>query len=434
LLNLVNEFAGQGGGLTFAYIATDVNLRWKTFVTQYDGDTAEVRAAIGGSTDQLAAWQQALTAPPNWVAGALQQTVITMINDYFPLTAKTIAAALTQLIVQMKADSKTVKANVATISPAAGGGNVGNGKLICSLVDGNGLQMEYVYAEILPLTFTNTATAGAEQASIAGTVAAPGLLATNWPLGSGSTTRITSLDAANSGTNKISNGALETFTVANTPDGFAIDVGAAGTDVFSEASIVYKGAKALKILGDGATAVALSQSITPSTLKPLTPYAIHFWGRISTAPAAGVLTVDLYDGSSVINDEAGTANAFTVDLTTLGTSYVAKNGVFRLPDPLPAVIQLRLRTTTALSTGKSVYLDQLTLQEMTRLYVGGPYVALASGKINWINEDLWNITVTNTYAGQLQTAFWRLFNMPQLGLILASKTDASENILDSNIA
>jgi len=144
--------------------------------------------------------------------------------------------------------------------------------------------------------------------------------------------------------------------------------------------------------------------------------------------------VDLYDGSSVINDEEGTANSFTIDPTSLGTSFVPQNGVFRLPEPAPAIVKLRIHQTTAITNTHSFFIDELTLQPMTQLYTGGPYASMHIGATAFSTDDTWTITVVNDYGGEVQNAFWRLFDMPTLGHVLRSINDGSETMADTIIA
>lgn len=429
LLNLVNKFRG---GTYPTTMSPNLSSRWTSFVATYDGDTPAIRATISDSTAQLNSGINGLSAVSSWVSSALTKTLIEMMYDAHPLTAKTISASMAELITEMLADAQSVKANTVTISATAGGSNVGNGKVITSLLDGNGKTLEYCYAETLPLVFTSTFSAGAERASISGTVAATSMTGQDWPLGSAGSASVVSMDAAATN-NFLTNGGFDTFTVSNVADNWTYDVGTAGSQFFSEASVIFKG-KALKVAGDGSTQSGWSQPLSVSALNSDTPYALNFWCKNSANPAAGVLTVDLYDGTSVIADQSAANNSFTVDLTTLGTSYVAKNHVFRFKEPLPATAKLRFRFTTAMSSAKSFYIDQVTFQPMTQLYTAGPFVALASGNANWSLDDTYSIVVGNDYGGQVQTAFWRCFNMPTLGMILPSVTDSSETIPNSIIA
>ena len=148
--------------------------------------------------------------------------------------------------------------------------------------------------------------------------------------------------------------------------------------------------------------------------------------------------MDLFDGSSIINDENGTANSFTIDLTALTTSYASRTGVFRTPSILPAAIYLRMRLSTALTNGRSVYFDKASLGEMTQAYTSGPYLAVHAGSIAFEVGDLGTVAVTNSRgaAGTLdtfQTLFAREFpDMISSELLLPSA--AAPTISDALIA
>jgi hypothetical protein len=112
---------------------------------------------------------------------------------------------------------------------------------------------------------------------------------------------------------------------------------------------------------------------------------------------------------------------------------VAKNTVFRLPDPVPATVKIRVRLSTALSSGSSIFIDHLALTPATQLYTGGPYAAIFSGATDFEIDDKWSLTVTNAQAGAFQTLFDRLFDMRSKGLLLPSATGAAETIDDALI-
>jgi len=434
LFLLVNEFRGAAGT---DYIATDLPTRWKSYVQQFDGEQPNIRATISDASDQLANWIDSLSGPPSWIASSLQSLVAEMTNDVHRLANKQPRTAIAELIREMLADGKFVNANTISISATAHGGNAGNGALVLSLLDGSGKQLEYVYDEALDLTFSGSgpATAGTERATVTGTASADGYFSQNWPLGSGTNTSFNS-SAADGSSNLLSNGDFETFTTPNVPDDWTIDVGVAGAQVLSESSTIYKGAKSLRIVGNGSNLTTLSQELT--SLKSKTPYAVNLWVAMSATPSTGVLQVELWDGSAVIEDESGNPNSLAIDLTTLGTSFADQGAAFRLPEPLPGdSVSLRLRLTTALENAKTLYIDEFSLVPMIQLYNAGglgPFVALFSGSENWSDDDLIVINVSNDYDGGIQTGFWRSFDMPKLGLILPSKDDGSENIGDAYIA
>jgi len=197
--------------------------------------------------------------------------------------------------------------------------------------------------------------------------------------------------------------------------------------------------KAVEFDSDGSQLTTLNQRVT---LAPLSQYAFNCWMLADVVPAAGVLTIDLVDGigGTVINDEQGTANSFTIDATTLTTSFVAKNGVFRTPRVLPPIVYLRIRISTAVSAGTSIFIDHAALVQMQELYAGGPSVAIFSGKSPFtkggdqVAADEFTLTVANDRAGEFQEWFDRLYDMRAKGLLLPSDTGGAETIDDALIA
>src|SRR6185312_11413119 len=104
---------------------------------------------------------------------------------------------------------------------------------------------------------------------------------------------------------------------------------------------------------------------------------------------AGVLEIALTDGSGTIqNDTAGNACSKTIDLHTIAdTSWHNLNAVFHLPAVLPTQVKLRIRLSTALTTGTTVYIDGVAMNPMTQFYAGGPYISIFSGNTAMILND-----------------------------------------------
>lgn len=385
-----------------------------------------------------------------------ENTIIQQVNDDVKLPALTLSTALTELIRQMVADSESVDANTVSASVAAGSANTGNSSVVVSLISGYGKTLEYVYDEDVVLRCTaDSKTGGAteyrETFTASGEAAQSDKLSWDWPKGSATNKTLVSVDAEeDAGSNKLTNSAWGTFTVANTPDSWSILVGSAGTDILEETSVVFRtGEKALKIACDGATLTSIAQTFnsgsgTNTTLSPNTVYAFNFWGRKTTSLAAGVLSVELVDGSNVvIADDAGTNNATTFTLSGWTTSYVAKNGFFRTPKVLPTTYKMRIRLTTAGTNSESFYIADLALTPATQLYIGGPFVAVFGGSTSPVAAsgtnaaDKWTISVVNNYGGAFQQMFWRMFDMPNLGtigLILPSNAGGSETIDDALVS
>jgi hypothetical protein len=180
---------------------------------------------------------------------------------------------------------------------------------------------------------------------------------------------------------------------------------------------VVRGARCLEFVGDGAENTAL---LVPVSLSPRACYAMNLWASVDVAPAAGELEVALVDGVSgdVIEDDQGTENKFTVDLTTLTTDPEAHNDSFHTPLNLPRAVYLRVKLTTPLSAGTSLFMDELCLSPMTRLYSGGPYIAAFSGAYEFEEGDYAEINVTNSRDGLIHEWLNRLLSLAQKDILL----------------
>ncbi len=196
---------------------------------------------------------------------------------------------------------------------------------------------------------------------------------------------------------------------------------------------VLRGARSVELDSDGSQLTTIMQ---PVALDPATQYAVNLFAKVDVVPAAGVLTVDLVDGvgGTVINDDEGTANSFTIDATGLTTSWVSQSGFFRTPTAMPATAFLRVRISTAVSTGTSVFLDEAYLGEPDELYTDGLVVAAFTGPTAWVIGDRASIAVTNDRAGLIHEWFNRVFSLRENRLLLPSENTGNETIDDALVA
>lgn len=191
--------------------------------------------------------------------------------------------------------------------------------------------------------------------------------------------------------------------------------------------------RALEFAGNASENTEIRQTIT-SKLSANDQLAFCGFFTQTGTPSTGVLTISLDDGSdTTINDDEGTANSFTIDCTALTTSFVAYTGVFRIPDPVPDVVMLRIRASTAISSADSVFLDHLSLTKMKAAYNGGPQFAIFEGSVPFIAGDKATAAPTNDRAGEFQDWFDRLFDMRQKKLLLPSDSGGTETVADSLI-
>lgn len=398
---------------------------------------------VDGIYSMRDAYRDAHGSLTSYLKDLASETLIQMADDDVRLVTLDVTTALKELISQMEDSSDDVEASTASVSVSAGSGNTGNAVVAASVVGPDGKTLQYLFDEVLELTITGdsqteTATAGSEPASLLGEPLVEDPLAWDWPKGSGASTSLTLIDASldNNG-NLLTNSDFSDFTVTDTPDNWTLVTATPSTTLFASGSgDAYDGTgNALKITGTGGAELTHlvqifnSASGTLGKLLPQTVYAVNLFTKVSAVPAAGALRIALVNsGNTVINDDAGTANSTTIDLTAETASYASHTAFFRTPSVLPSSVRLEIKMTTAIESGKSVFVDHLAFAEATQAYTGGVYVAAFSGSTEVVIDDKWNIDVTST-PGAFQKLFERFFGMRELGLTLPF--DAAPTIDDA---
>jgi hypothetical protein len=373
-----------------------------------------------------------------------------------PLSSRSdVALAMQELIRQMEDSGATIQANTVTCTSAAVSGvtNHGNGVVVTSTKRGDGLIQQLIIPEAENLVCTadgqtgGGAVPGNEQFQWAGEQAAGGPWDYQFPLGSGSTTTLITVNGAvdNDGNNLLVNSSFETWTTANIPDNWGLTGGAvAGVNVKQSTSVSFVGTSSLQLVGDGATLAGVQQTfnISPTPTPgaggtsyappPLSQFAFSVWVQVDVTPSTGTLEIALVDGSgTVIQDQQGVNNVVTQSLTGLtGGVWTNINGVFRTPNLLPTTIKLRIRQSVAIESGKSAFVDLMGFTQMTQLYTGGPSVSIFAGSVNFITgsvayntADQFRLTMTNNFGGasNLATFSWtiqRFLDTASMGLII----------------
>lgn len=440
---LFNQLGVLGGALN------DVNSARSTILASapaalalFEGFGIEVRDAVADLTGAALRQVDQMGSYPASIVAAAERVLIERADADQKLPTRSVEYAQAAVEKQMltpttyHVDANTVSAAVTQTSLT------GNGVVITSVKDGRGRNLENLLAERITLTCIDTTVAGSETIEARGEEAEADRLSERWPRGSGSVYSFTSIDPAGDG-NLVPHGAFDTtdFTV-DTPTDWTAVVGTAATHFAPDATEEFAGDACLSFIGDASTLTQLKTTDPLADLESLTPYALNFWLKADVVPAAGVLVVDLFDGSSVIADEAGTNNSLSIDLTGISTSYVAKNVVFRLPEPVPATVYLRVRLSTALSSGSSIFIDSLAMaamQQPSRAVGRVPFVAVFSGSTNWSLDDgdpnlvnTFKIETANDRASDWQTLWDKLFDSGSSGFILPSSGTTA--ISDSLIA
>lgn len=423
---------------------------------QYDGDDRQTQAVAQ-------AIAQAETMPTLTTAGlaVYQQlavdTLLRAVRSDNPAAAGSVQDAVGEVIRQMNDATETVARSAVTATPTPYTTNDGDGAIVSTVIRGDGLPCELCVAEDARIvcvadSYSGTATVGQETFRFYGAVPPPSgggrddVFAWNWPVGSGAIYDSLVVDATSgpSATGQVLvNGGFDAFTVANTPDSWTINAGTPGTQILAETSTLfgYGSTGSIAFVGN-ATGANISQAIADTsgiTLSPLSAYAVNCWVRVDVSPAAGVLTIDLVDGSNnVVQDAEGTNNSVALTISTLTpATWTNLQGVFRLPKLVPATLRLRVRLSTALSTGSILLIDHLALARVEVPYPAGPGFRVFAGNTPWAIQDGYTLAVTNdrasaTYAATFQALFARLFRTDLTNQHLPS-TSGSPDFADTLI-
>jgi len=452
---LMDDLNALRGGPATTRVLSGANAvtRAATILAAYAAGTG-IQSVSDGFYSNLSTWQSTATAFLAALKSLSQATVVRMVDLDSPLPTKDLPSALAVLIGQMNAAGATVNASApAAAAPAANGTPNGTPSIVLSVKNTRGSNLQYLLPEVLTLTCTGDSqsgsTLGNEPLTVAGAGAISDTLAYNWPGGSGASLNVKAVDGTknNSAGNLLQNSDFEVFSTANIADNWVLATGAAGTDVFNGGSAnAYAGSGSLQFTGTGAAlldAVTQQFGVAPSatvgaggtaaTLLPATQYAFNCWIKCSATPAAGALEFALIDGTgAVLADAAGTPNAVTQSLTAVTGTWQPVSGVFRTPAVLPATAKFRIRLSTAIDSGKSVFVDRLALAVMAQVYAGGPFVSVFSGANKLIVGDQWLLGMTNAY-GAVQRWAERAFSLRTLGLQLPSAPTGA-TVPDSVIA
>lgn len=395
------------------------------FVPTADQD---VTAALAQNRDAL------IRAAAATVGGQLASTasalVVRAVLTDQPTRAGSLAAALTELIRQMRAGGESVETCTVTATATAGT-NTGVGAVVASTLRPDGYSQENLIAEAARLTCTTDsrsggAAAGSEAFAWTGEPASAGAFDWDWPQGSGagvvgSLTGGYALTDYPSGVNVLVNGGWDAWDGTTNPT----DWTKTGT-VTKETTLVYgTGAAACRVAaGDTGAVLQEFGGGTAAELAPTAAFGFALWVRGSAALSGGTLSVGLWDGADWVDDDAGNPSKVDVALNGVGTSYAAKTGAVRTPAVLPATLYLRVAVTST-PVGGAVILDHLAVVPLTYPYAGGPGLAVFLGDTAWAAGDLYAVTTTNdragaTYAATFQALFDRLLGLSSLGLVLPS--------------
>lgn len=215
---------------------------------------------------------------------------------------------------------------------------------------------------------------------------------------------------------------VQTLTITGTPTGgtFTVTFDGQTTGAIAynaDAATVETAIEALSNVGAG-------NATCSGGALPGTPVVITFTGAL----AARDVPLATANGASLTG---GTTPDAAIALTTQGSPA---SPVFRTPATLPPSTYLRIRISTAVSAGTSVFCDEVVLVPMTELYTGGPFVASFTGSTEWALGDTSTLPMANDRAGALHEWMNRAFDLRENNLLIPTNSTGSETIADSLIA
>ena len=398
----------------------------------------------------------------NGVAGDLQaaavKTLIDTVDDNYSIPRRNVYEALSELVRQMIADSKTVDGSTVSVgSTSAGGSNVGDGTLVFSemapVLDraknrpGNlnvqTIKSETITARCMEDSTSRTIPESGERFRVYGQ-RSENRFHEDWPQGSGSAIIVSASSprvngGRGPGKNVLHNGDFEEFTT-NLPDHWTLATGTAGTHVFAAGAGATQ-SNALKFVGDGSTNPKITQTLrtTAGSLGQLNtdkPYTISFLAKYATAAPTATLRVSVTsDGSTVYN--AGTVNRAmqgTVTSAAMTTSYVLYSFKCFTPLALAKNSVVVIDFSTNVANTSEVYIDDLVISQMHSMGPGLGSVQVLPGVTSYRAGDEFTAAITNNYEGALQLEFDRFFDSQRHDIALPGDVANNENILDSLIS
>jgi hypothetical protein len=378
-------------------------------------------------------------------------TLIQMVNEVLPLNQQNLQSSMAYLVSLMQSEGQSVKACSVSSNISYGPGNVGNPVAVVSVRNPQGLYLEDLFAETATATVTNdfqhsANLAGSEPLNIQGQYNISDTFSWMYPAGSGINLSANAVNGMNQNQggygNWALNGSFENVSAtANVPLNWAILAGVPGTTVFQTTSESYDGVYSLQFAGDGSTLSAVGQAFSTPTnsgtmlayLYPMVQLCVNMFVTMSATPPSGVLQVALTNGSTPTTDNQGNINAASINLNTVGTSWIPFNAVFRTPSVMPTTPTLQIGLTTALPGGYNCYIDRVAVTQMVQLYQGGPYISIFSGDVNMLIGDTVFVKLNNDYGGQFQILFDKIFNMKSQGMLLPSNATGGATIPDTLI-
>lgn len=199
-----------------------------SFLNTISPPIANLTSAFGGLPGATSSYQSSGSGTVSAIQAAAQALVIAMAANDQIQPDNQLSTALKYVITQMNNTAQSLNRSTTSVAVANGGGNIGNGVMVHSNKNGSGLLQESMIAETISGTFTGSGLTAS--ISLKGQNAASSTLGQDWPMGSGGTYSLNSVDANSS--SMLTNGGMESWNVeANVPDNWIPVVATPGTTI-----------------------------------------------------------------------------------------------------------------------------------------------------------------------------------------------------------
>jgi hypothetical protein len=393
------------------------------------------RASVGNLADLSIPATGLSASIGTGIYGQVAQSINSFVVDYIRRETGvydgSVQTALREVYARLVAGSDTYRSvGTSSISFSATAGNQGNGTV---LVRGyrpasSTVFLQEMFTESIGLRCTvggNVGNFGQGTFQLTG-VAALASNNTEWAGGSGTnlsvnaTTASVTASVGTPGVSILANGDFESWT-SNTPQGWSIVTGTAGTQVL-RGTVPARGSYALQFTGDGLTLTRIRQQIAsasgaPTQVEAERDYALILYARVGAATTGTVVVA--------LRDAAGTTvgSAVTLNLASLTTSYAISSATFSIAkSALPTTLYLDIYSTTAIANTGILYIDEVVLAPMTQMYPGsvGPSILIYPGTSDWAVGDSGTISVTSDGSsnGLFMKGFQRWLQPERYGIFL----------------
>lgn len=415
-----------------------------TIVSDLETDRSQIETEMQANSAPIALYSDNTilfdgfkNATVGWISSLLNKINSVLNNDDLVLDHFTTTAGwegtLIEIINDMNATSQSILKNVMTVSAVSESktNSTAGTVLIDSILDGynsptrrsssyeayNGLTSEMgPTSDSLKIicisdSVISEITENNESFEWGGTIGSEGYSIEASGSGSGPSLNPLKLNT----TSHLTNADFETWTDAST-----VGTWVKNDEAAARSASPYKGTYAMSFVGDGSKEWDYTQALVAGSIERYRRYCLAFYVKAASGIGAGTLEVKFTGtGFTASSSEKVTMNASTLSSTT---SWTLKHMYINIPTVIPSDFAISITLAGGLTTGKTVYIDELQFGPV--VYHGGVNAVVIMGAGVFRKDDTFSYTVSNSDAGKFQTVFRK-------GLGIQLPSAASPSIADS---